>query len=183
PVPAVLPAEQIRVFVDGPELGGRPAECFADPLENLWRSLAPAPGVGEWPRDRKLHIPEALGDASMADVRDEGDEGDARPGAGRRGNGDLNRELTTVAMERRQLHGPAEEPALTGFDKPRHPSPVRLAITTRDDGGGERPSDRFIAGPAEDRLGLAVPVGDHAPLIGGDHRARRGIDDDLQPFL
>ena len=33
----MLPAEQVGVFVDGPELGRRPVECFADPLEDLWR--------------------------------------------------------------------------------------------------------------------------------------------------
>ena len=86
-------------------------------------------------------------------------------------------------MERRQLHGPAEQPAFTRFDKPRQPSAVGLAITTWNDGPGKGPANRFIVRPAEDRLGLAVPVRDHSPLISGDHRARRGIDDDLQPLL
>ena len=179
----MLPAEQVGVFVDGPELGRRPAECFADPLEDLWRRLTPTLGIGQWPGDRKLHIPEALADAPLADVRHEGDEADPRPGPGRRGNRDLNRELAAVAMERRQLHGPAEQPAFTRFDEPRQPAAVGLAITTRNDGPGKGPANRLIVRPAEDRLGLAVPVRDHSPLIRGDHRARRGIDDDLQPLL
>ena len=60
---------------------------------------------------------------------------------------------------------------------------MRLAVAARDDGADQRSPDGLVVGPAEDLFSLAVPAGDQAALVGGDHGAGRGVDDHLQPLL
>ena len=54
---------------------------------------------------------------------------------------------------------------------------VRLTIPLRNDGLGKGPSQRFLAGPSENRRGLCIPIGHNPCRIDGDHPVKRGIDD------
>ena len=182
-VPADLEAQQVGVPVHCPEFAGDPAQGFADALQHLGRGFGPGRGIGQGPRHGELHVAQTFRRPSLADVGDEGDEGDPRTGARGGRDGELDRKFAAVAMERGEFDGAADQLALTGFDKARQPSLVRVLIAARDDRAGQRSPDGLIVRPAEDRLCLAVPTGDHAALVRGDHGAGRGVDDHLQPLL
>ena len=56
--------------------------------------------------------------------------------------------------------------------------PVRLAHQIE-----HIPAERFVARPAEDILGLRIPVPDKAPLVDLDEGVERGIDDAARELL
>ena len=181
--PAELQAQHVGIAVHRPKLADRPAQRLADALQNLRGRLGPGCGVGQGSGDRKLDIPEALRHASLADVADERHERHPGAGARRRRYRDLDRKLVAIPVQPGQLDGLAHQPAFAGFDEPRQPSLVGIPIATRNDRADQGPTDGFVVGPAEDLFRFAVPAGDQAILVGGDHRAWRGVDDDLQPLL
>ena len=54
---------------------------------------------------------------------------------------------------------------------------VRLTIPLRNNGFCQSPSQRFLAGPSENRRGLRVPIGHNPGRVDRDHPIERGIDD------
>ena len=170
-MPATLPTKQIGILIHPPELARGPAEGLANAAEDLGGCLGPRRRAGQWPRYGELNSSKALGHPPLTDVVDERDKIDARRGARRRGNGDLDRKLMAVAVQAGQLDGVADQPALTGLDEARQTSLVGVAIATRNDRADQGPPHRFIVRPAEDLLRLAVPAGDQSSLIGADDGA------------
>ena len=74
-----------------------------------------------------------------------------------------------VPVQRPQLDGLPNQPAVAGFDESCQSSLVSVPIATGNDRAGHRPSDGFVVRPAEDLLRFAVPAGDQAGLVRRDH--------------
>ena len=144
PVPIVFPPENIRIVVDDPEFADGPAKGLADSLQHLRRRLRPAAGTGERASHGELDVAQPLGDPPLADVVDEGDERHLRAGPRGGRDRDLDRELMAISVDRRQLHGLADDSSLSPLDEATESAEVRVVIPPRDDGSGQRTAEGLV---------------------------------------
>ena len=115
-----------------------------------------------------------LGPLAFADVVQQRVEGVAVVRA-HRGDGELDGELAAVAMQRRELEPPAENPAVAGGQEVLEAPEVRRPVALGEDCLGEGAPDRLGARPAEDGLRLPVPIDDHAQVVGRDELLAPGV--------
>src|SRR5207249_5516400 len=109
---------------------------------------------------RGVELPQLrLGPLAVGDVVDERAEQVLVLETDRRDR-ELDGKLAAVPIERGDLDAPVEDGAFAGGEEMLQAAEVSLAIAGRDDGLGERPSQRFGGGPAERALRHRVPVPD-----------------------
>src|SRR6202011_2090609 len=75
-IPASLPAKDVCLVVDSPELARGPAERFANASEHLRCRLGPGCCAREWTGHGELHTSKPLGHPPLTDVGNECDKVD-----------------------------------------------------------------------------------------------------------
>src|SRR5205085_11502452 len=130
-----------------------------------------------------LGVPDAVFRRDPAgEIADEAVEHDAVAALQRRDR-KLDLELLAAAPQRLDLQPPSEEPAVTGVQEVFESGAMRLAALLWNDHVDELLSDRLAARPAEDLLGLAVPIGDNACFVHLHEGVQRGFDDSAGKLL
>src|SRR3989442_8545956 len=80
-------------------------------------------------------------------------------------------------MESHPLDALPEHPSLARREEPGETFPMSLAVPLGNDRFGKRTAEGIFARPAEDQLGLAIPVGDGSSGVDGDERVVGRLDD------
>ena len=94
-----------------------------------------------------------------------------------RGDAQFDLDLLAVAPHRLDLEAAAEDPGFAGAQEPLQAGLMRVAVDVGGRSVRERASEHLVARPAEDLLGLRIPVRDHALLVDLDEGVERGLDD------
>ena len=118
----------------------------------------------------------------VGEVADEPVEHDAAA-APQLGDAELDLDLVAVTPQRLDLEPAAEDLALAGAQEMFEAGAVIVAMNRRDDQVAEFLADRLGARPAEDLLGLRIPVGDDPAFVHLHEGIERGIDDAARELL
>src|SRR5439155_23144518 len=118
-----------------------------------------------------------LGPLAVGDVVDERAEQVLVVQTDRRDQ-ELDRELAAIPVQGGDLDAPVEDGSFAGGEEMPEAAEVSLAMAGRDDGLGERLSQRLARGPAEGALGHRVPIPDDAVAVDGHERIGALVDDE-----
>lgn len=163
-------------------VAGWPARQLADRIQTELQDLVQRLGFGGHARNvvkqlRLTHLPfqEVLVAPALGDVADETQE--------QRGAFDLDgrdREFDGKGLagsaDRRDLDAAPQERAFPGREEPVEARAMGVPVGLRNDEFGEDPPNRVVPAPAENRLGLMVPVDDHAVHAHDDDAVQCGLE-------
>src|SRR6266702_2137037 len=130
-----------------------------------------------------LGLPDAiLGGDLVGEIAHEAVEHEA-VAAFQLGHAQFDLEFLAVAPHRIDFEAAAEDGAFSAAQEPLQAGRVVVAVDVGDDQFVEFGSDRFSACPAEDLLGLRIPVRDRTLLIHLDEGVERVVDDAARQLL